>query len=1233
MFKQSYKIDVMVCLYMTLTLHAAHSHAIALSNAPLFLTSGAEPNVMFVLDDSGSMKFEVMPETYRISDVVNVFPISGALNYGSNVAAPGSATISGTAAVNGKLLRSKINTVYYDPSKRYTPWVATDGTSTMPNASPTCALHDPMVTGTGESRCRNLTVDEDRVFNGQNSTWYACSNAATCSTSTSSTLKLYPATYYWFTGTASEIWNTSKYQEVKITSLTATYTGHGRDSGKRTDCGVVAGVTTCTYAQEIQNFANWYTYYRSRVLTARAGIGRAFAAQQDDMRVGFGAINKAATTIDGVSTPIVMSGVRKFNSTVRTQFLNSLYTKDTPGGTPLPKALEGVGQYFSRSDNKGPWGNDPGLEDTGAHLTCRASYAILMTDGYWTSYGTSGNADNVAGTTITNHTPPPDPASAEAASYVSSYTYTPAAPYMDTQANTLADAAMRYWKADLRTDLLNKVPVNDVDPAFWQHMTTFTIGLGVSGDINPVPSVPYAIKHGTNTNGAAITWPTFPVASAEIAAKIDDMVHAAINGHGGFFSAADPDEFAQQLNEILTDIAARENNNAAAAATNSTSLNQDSVVFQAKFSSSKWTGEINATRISEYGVIASSPLWTSSIPAAASRKIYTHNGTTGVEFLWDNLSDAQKDLLNDNDIDSYGQNRLNWVRGVDNETLGDPVDLRDRDGELLGDIVNSDPAYAGTNNSYFDRLPAAAGASKYKTYYDTYKRARRPVLYVGANDGMLHAFNARSELSPNVPDPTAGKELFAYVPSMVYGKLRGLSSESYGDKSGVFPHEYTVDGPIYISDAYIDGQWRNILVGALGAGGRGIYVLDITDPENFNGSKVLFELSAAHYPELGNILGAAVVAPGSDGRWKIFLGNGHNSDKNAKSNAYLGIIDIEDEYKKARNPLWTSKTKFIATNAVLDNSLAQPALVAGGNGTIQSAYAGDMFGNLWKFDLKDSDPDNWKLAFSGAPLFIAARGTDSDGNLIRQPITSSPNLGVNLLTSPVSTMVYFGTGRYLTEGDKDIGAAVQTFYAIADKGVNITSTNRSTLHQKTINLVDDDERTIQGETVGTGDAMSNAVNWGSVNGWYLDLTANERVTTKPLLLYDRIIFPTIIPSNDPCSWGGSGWLMELIGVGDGNLDYSALENNGNRYLDIAVFGRLNSIQGSQEPPTPSSSASSTSSSGSGSPSSRPSDECSAGGGSSGVIAILATKADSTTLNATGSRLCEVMGRQSWRELR
>ncbi len=1228
MFFSKYKKAIGLAIYSLLAFHAAHSHAqINLSQSPLFLTSGAEPNLMFVLDDSGSMQFEITPETYRLASVTNgdtvfAFPsvnsVYGNNSYNKKVVAPGD------RSVYGMLFRSpQINASYYNPAKLYKPWVKSDGVTVtvMDPASVSCSLHNPINTGTGDAKCRKLTEEATRNFNGVDSTWTSCSlnaaNAITCSTGTSNTWKYYPATYYVFNGdpnNKADVWNALKYTERKIidpvskilTGGLDAYTGDGRGD-ERTDCGFnLKGERSCSYAAEIQNFANWYTYYRSRVLTARAGIGRAFAQQQDGIRVGFGTINRGSNSVDGANTEIIKTGVRKFTSTRKASFLTELYGVPIGGGTPLPNALDWVGKYYQRVDNKGPWSKDPenGLEDS--HVQCRASYALLMSDGYWTStINTAGNSDNTAGSTITSDIPGANPGS---------YKYEPVAPFTDSQSNSLADVAMKYWKADLRSDLANKVKPNTIDPAFWQHMTTFTIGLGVEGNIS-VKSVADVITTGKDINGNAIKWPTL-VTTAEDGTKVDDMLHAAVNGRGDFFSARDPDAFANSLANLLQDITGRDTNNAAAAAANSTSLNTGSMVYKALFDSNNWTGDLKAIEINSAGAFGKE-VWSASIPAV--RNIYTFNGTVGKQLLWSNLNTAQIGWLKEGSTDEIGKARLEWFKGKDDKDANAAADLRGRNGRLLGDIVNSDPAFAGNINLRYDRLPADStlGAASYTDYFNTKKKNRREMLYVGANDGMLHGFNARVSAADTV---AAGTEIFAYAPTRIMKNIPNLASELYG-KDSRKPHKYMVDGPIYVSDAYVSGGWKNILVGTLGAGGRGIYVLDVTNPDSFNETNVLFELTEDQYPELGFITGVPIIAPGADKRWKIFIGNGYNSTKDGSAKAYLGVIDINDELARARaNWSGTTRTKFIATNSTTDNSLSQPALLPNEDGLVVAAYAGDINGNMWKFNLSSDSPGSWVVANSGTPLFVAK---DTSSNT--QPITASPTLGFNNRVTPARVMVYFGTGRYVASDDNQKSSRVQSFYALVDKEVAISG--RTNLHQKTMTATST-QRTISGE-INTD--KTNAINWATKDGWYLDFPANERIITKPLLVYDRLIFPTVIPTDDPCSAGGSGWIMELIATGEPNPQFKLLAG-GNSFQEIAIFGKLTSIEGSYRGTLSGSGSSAAASTGSAASSSVGNECGGANGGGSGVFTAIGIQSDGSEKSNLGSRPCDLFDRQSWREL-
>lgn len=1092
-----------------LSLGVAHSAvSLDLAQSPLFLSNGAPPNVMFIIDDSGSMHFEITPEGYR-RGATYIFPRADGV-YGSGQYDNDVPTVDDGSAFNALTRSPQFNKSYYDPSVTYTPWVKYDG-SLYPNANPACAWHNPEKTGscpTGNTpvneKARNLTVDNE---NYNSTRWRNCSQGAdgniSCNSVTDSKT-FWPATYYWHSN-GSE-WVRANYTKFEIKPVTLSYTGQGR--ADRTDC--LSGI--CTYTQEIQNFANWYTYYRSRTLSARAGIGRAFAEQGEDMRVGFGAINKGSASIDGVNTKTIVSGVRTFSGANRQNFFTQLYTRDVPAsGTPLRQALDDAGQYFSRTDNAGPWGADPGQNDSSSHLACRASYTILMTDGYWNDNqaGTSdarANVDGTAGAVITG----PEG---------KSYTYSAVSPFTDSHSNTLADVAMYYWNRDLRTDVDNEVPVKDnsIDPAFWQHMVTFGVGLGVEGTIDK--DTAFAAL---DDSSVSISWPN-PTSSDS--AKIDDLLHASVNSRGGFFSAADPKTFASELSDVLENIVGRSDGSASSVATNSTRLGTDTVIYQALFNSTDWSGELRALNLESNGTVGTTKWKTdnSKFTSHATRNIVTYNNG-GVDFSWANLSAAQQAALKDGGTDAQGQERLNWVRGQD------VSGLRTRS-SLLGDIVNSSPVFAGRKKYNFHLLSEELGGLAYETYYSGQKAGRSEMIYVGANDGMLHAFDAAT-----------GQEKFAYIPSGVYSQLADMTATDYGSSSNT--HKYSMDGKLFVGDAFINGVWKNILVGTLGAGGRGIFALDVTNPSGFNSSNVLFELTEADFPAIGNITSEPVIAPTNDG-WKVIFGNGYNSQD---TRARLIAVDLE-------NPL--TETKVIETTTATSNGLAGPALLVNGEGEVATAYAGDLLGNMWKFDLSANNASNWDVAYKQGndpePLFTAV---DPAGRI--QPITATPTLGANAKMNN-AVMVYFGTGSYLSSTDNAAGNVINSFYAIADQGATVSG--RSVLMAKTIDTQANGVRTVGNNSTTTW--------WTDKKGWYLDLnfgtgaTTGERVISKPLLVYDRLLFPTLITSSDPCSFGGSGWMMELVAVGDRYDGHSIFGEDGIE-VDYAIMSYSEIIRGGEK---------------------------------------------------------------------
>ncbi|HXH03938.1 MAG TPA: PilC/PilY family type IV pilus protein [Candidatus Competibacteraceae bacterium] len=1017
---------VLACTSTVLSAQARAAVSDSISQSPLFMTtSSVDPNIMFILDDSGSMGWDYMP------DEVGYDP-----DHPDYVPA------------NSKRRRSStINKIYYNPNIIYEPPVDENGNS-LGNATYSKAWTDGYDIANRDGSTVNLKTRYYAVYDPAGT---GCSPV--------------------------NIKEESCYRDVKVTAT----------------------------SPEAQNFANWYSYYRTRQYAARAGIGRAFAQQGDKIRVGYGRINRGSVTADGFSSNTVERGVRPFAGADRKKFFDWLYSAPANSGTPLRRALDDAGRYYESSAR--PWKSDP-ASNSGELLVCRSSYTILMTDGYWNSNASStsasrANVDGTAGPTITG------PGGR-------SFTYSPVSPFKDSwghpnpSGGTLADVAMYYWKRDLRTDISNEVPTTPLDPAFWQHMVTFTVGLGVQGSIKPEDAFA-AIASGANIN-----WPE-PDTSLTQAdpARIDDLLHAAVNGRGGFFSATDPKEFADALAGILREINNRQSA-ATAVATNSTRVQEDTLAFQARFESEYWSGDLIAATLKPDGT-QEQEHWraSSKLPAAATRKIFTFDEDTGkvVAFGSATLSNTMKGKLvspSDPDFSDKVERMIKYLRGDASEEQRNGGSFRNRKNGL-GDIVNSEPAVAGKRSYNWFGLDASdgggySGSGSYGEYLDNVKANRKYMVYVGANDGMLHAFDGTKD------EADSGKEIFAYIPRAVFANLPELTKPTY-------IHRYFVDGSPIIGDAY-DGAWKTVLVGTTGAGGKGIFALDISDPDGLAPKSVLWDISdasgAAFKDDLGYTIGQAQIDRLPNGKWVAIFGNGYNSNN---KRAVLYIVDLF-------TGALIKKIDTGAGSAADPNGLSTPFVVPDPSGKYAKyVYAGDLHGNLWKFDLSGSE-GSWDVAFtsgsSKVPLFKAE---DASGN--RQPITSQPNVTYHPADG---YLVFFGTGKFFSPGDQAVASTplVDSFYGLRDQGQVINGRNR--LQEQVLSSYV--SVTADGKTRELRKLSKNSFSWKDKDGWFIDLKVGnakkgERVLKAPVVTLGRVFFTTYEPSEDPCKPGGISRLLEV----------------------------------------------------------------------------------------------------------
>lgn len=773
--------------------------------------------------------------------------------------------------------------------------------------------------------------------------------------------------------------------------------------------------------------------------------------------------------------------------------------------TPLGEALYEVTRYFRGMDG---FYNDVDYESP-IEYRCQKNFVIVITDGYPTQDtefpdddpadpdGLLPNWDGLAPATTAaqypNFSAGSDGFQPSGSNTDEGYTL-----YLD-------DIAKFAYDIDLRTGGNDVTNVSFDDPSYAkQNLVTYTVGFAVANQM---------------------------------------MADAAENGTGTYYQAGNEEELTEALQQALSDIEAR-TSSASSVATNTTRLAADTFIFQARFSTSDWGGELLAFPIGSDGeigelngdgvpVLGARTGWDAAdeIPAAGDRNILTYDPATnsGLKFVWGELTSEQQDALNRDNAgvdDGLGEKRLAYLRGDQSGESPAATDFRVRS-SLLGDIINSDPFYAGVENYGFDDLPGSEGTS-YKTYRKSaaYKN-RTPVVYVAANDGMLHGFEVET-----------GEELFAYVPNATFSELSYLTDEDFNGS-----HRLINDGSPWVVDAYLGGAWKSTLVGSLGGGGKGIYALDVSDPEDFDESDVLWEFTSDDDSNMGVAIPQPRIGRMYDGSWVAIIANGYNSG----GNATLFILDLETG----------AKLKEFDTGVGGDNGLSTPLPVDVDNDRIVDyIYAGDLRGNMWKFDVTSGDPADWEIAFSGSPLYTAC-SADPCTTTNRQPITAQPEVGIS---PPAGYFVYFGTGRYFAVGDNGVGTGANTIYAIRDTNTKDTASavlpgsGRSTLvEQEVLN-----EQTIDfGDYSESVRVTSNNPIVDSDDGWFLDLpSSGERQVSTPILRGGRLIVTTIVPSGDSCSAGGDSWLMEFNSLSGSRLTAAPIDLNRDRSFDVEDFVRV-----------------------------------------------------------------------------
>lgn len=1173
---------------------SSHAALLNLASQPLFLGTSAPPNVFFTIDDSGSMDWEVLLPQYWLGCAYNskatgnignndcgsfyssdgqfngytgtgstyanfayIYPNSD--NLYSNSCSSGTGTIQSCTAAytqDWRVLSSSLNRMFYNPSSTYNPWngpcylngsVCTNATFTSARSNPREGsngyslvrdlsapvgsfqpatyeiwIDDKGWTGTRPRRGTNLNVNAipnqvvdlwdshiQITLGGSSATITRTSYAPTAAGGLNPTSTLL-ATLNSTTACYDALGTQSLVQQIFNGTLAATHTG---SSGCR------------TLAQAQQNFANWYQYSRRRSLVAKNAV-TSVLNQFPNFRYGLTVINN----YNQLFVEMPAASVTNFTAQNNT-ILNQFYAYPWAAlGTPSRQALQRTGMYFAHDATLGK--GNPII------YGCQQNFNLFITDGYWNG---------------------------------ASQTLTPADTDGDGIANTLADVMYYYYKNDL-SSLSNNVVPNAWDPATWQHLVQFGIAYGVpgllkdtDGDGWPNPSL---AKNGNWGN---------PFNSDP--EKLDDMWHGTFNSGGRFINAQTPEEIISGISNALGHISERVSSSASVAE-QANIVSSGVMIYQALFDTNAWKGELLSFPFNSDGSLSSLPNWdagclltggTCTLPAGtfsglspSNRLIFTKRlGGGAIPFTWPanynaptstELSSSQINALLNNAPfpagttvpsqivanQTYGNNLVNFLRGDRSQEILSSGTFRNRT-SVLGDIIHAAPIYVGPPNStYPDAMSPIAPYSTFKSSY----AGREALVYVGANDGMVHGFDALT-----------GIEKIGYVPSnhQIYQNLPLLTQPTYN-------HQYFVDGGLSQTDALINGSWKSVLVGSLGAGGQGVYGLDITDPSRFTQNNLqnllLFEFNDTDDPDLGYTLGTPQITQvrnGSGTQWAAIFGNGYNNsfaDGNASGTgkAALFILFIN----QGLDGNWTPTSDYIkipvgTSNVTTPNGLATPALVDTNEDYVTDyVYAGDLQGNLWRFDLTSSTPSTW--INSANLLFTAQMSTPGD-----QPITTQPKVIPHPNGISAGVIVTFGTGKYLEPNDASAtGQITQSLYGIWDK-MSGSAVLRTQLLQQTI--VSQVTQSFDTNGDGIPDTSytarllsSNAINWNTQRGWYLDLIASgnnagERVVANPLIRGGKLIFTTLVPNSDMCSYGGTSWLIEISPFNGGALTTSPFDVN------------------------------------------------------------------------------------------
>ncbi len=879
-----------------------------------------------------------------------------------------------------------------------------------------------------------------------------------------------------------------------------------------------------TFDQEMENYANWFVYYRTRINALKSSASLAFqSANLDDF------FRIAMQTLSNGQPQSQFLNIGLFDTTTGAQrqaFYDTLFKINIRLGidTPNLDAIVRVGDWFVNGSSGTLAGATDPLDDP--KVTCQKNFHMLFTDGI-TNQAVAptsiGDFDNIVG----NPGPLLPVAISVTPPIVNGSPWPPFYEQGAVQSDTAADYTTKYWITDMRPGWTDNVP-NDLsgargsDPASWQHVNFAALALGTEGTLPAASPTATEIQIEAGT----LTWPKVvgPPACVGVACVpntkqpnptgVDDLWHAAVNGRGAFVNASNAKELRNGFENILTSISQVGGARTGAANPNPNFSSTNDFIYRVKFEKG-WAGSVQKIQIDPATAIPlpspPNPIWEAAnqldaamalpgTPWYTSRNIVTMDDNAvpfknAVAFRAPvtppppntHITAAQYNTLGGDDPTRTAV--LEYIRGsTANEGIG--VNSFRQRPSPLGDIVNSQASVVGPPMApYLDIWDPG-----YSAFVAAYA-ARSTRIYVGANDGMLHAFK-----------DTTGDEAWAYIPHdfttrgpIATDGLAGLSVQP------LFAHHMYVDGPTKAGDIAFGltglTTWHTLLVGGLGKGGKSYYALDITDPdavkdEDTARAAVLWEFrddsAGANKHDIGYTYGKPVFGKLRAYGWVVIVSAGYN---NASGVGKLYILD----------PSNGNLLETLTTGSGIPGSPSGLVQFAGytqdlRNQIIEQIYAGDLNGDVWRWDVSSATASDW----NATPATKIAHLTDSGG--FAQPVTTAPQIEIDISTG-VDRFVFIGTGQLLDDSDL-LTTQTQTMYSIRD-GSNLAPSVIASPLLRDVNM----QPIAATNTAGLPTQPQY--------GWYQDLTdePGSRIVVPPEADIGLVAFVATIPSNDVCIIG------------------------------------------------------------------------------------------------------------------